>query len=148
MRQALPPSRAIVPLLMFSLAGAPFQCASSPEDNASRIEDSAPEALWQLAMHFDERGERQARDETLERLRDWYPRSRFASRAERTLRERRTGKTESPAEQLNTADGSGESPSLHERLAADAQDDGSRNDEPRDDDSRDDDSSVAGSEAR
>jgi hypothetical protein len=71
-------------VLVLALARAPFQCASDPDPNR-RLEDSAPEALWNLSEEFEARGDREARDVTLRHLIDRYPRSRFARRAELLL---------------------------------------------------------------
>jgi hypothetical protein len=67
-----------------ALAGAPFQCASDPDPNR-RMEDSAPEALWELSERFEAKGEHAARRETLRHLVERYPSSRFARRAELEL---------------------------------------------------------------
>ena len=72
------------------LIGAPFQCASDP-DPSRRLEESAPESLWHLSEHFEERGDRDAREQTLRYLIERYPRSRYARRAELALAGRSTG---------------------------------------------------------
>lgn len=66
------------------LGAAPFQCASDPDPNRA-IEDSAPEALWNLSEEFRERGDAEARRTTLEHIVERYPSSRFARRAEQEL---------------------------------------------------------------
>jgi len=71
-------------VLLLALAQAPFQCASDPDPNR-RLEDSAPEALWNLSQEFEARGDHQARDVTLRHLVERYPRSRYARRAELVL---------------------------------------------------------------
>jgi hypothetical protein len=71
-------------LLVLALGRAPFQCASDPDPNR-RLEDSAPEALWNLSEEFEARGDREARDVTLRHLVERYPRSRYARRAELVL---------------------------------------------------------------
>lgn len=75
---------AAVALALTATTAAPFQCASDPDPNRRR-EDTAPEALWQLSEHFRERGDVDARLETLRVLRERYPRSRYARRAEPIL---------------------------------------------------------------
>jgi hypothetical protein len=75
---------ALVAGLAVVLAGAPFQCASDPDPNR-RMEDTAPEALWQLSERFEAQGDEQARQETLRHLVERYPSSRFARRAELVL---------------------------------------------------------------
>lgn len=69
-----------------ALSGAPFQCASDPDPNR-RMEDTAPEALWELSERFEEREHREARLETLRHLIARYPTSRFAERARLALEE-------------------------------------------------------------
>ena len=76
--------RSAVIIAALSLSGAPFQCASDPDPERA-IEDSAPEALWNLAEEFRERGDEDARRTTLEHLVERYPSSRFAQRAELAL---------------------------------------------------------------
>jgi hypothetical protein len=75
---------ALLALVAMGLAGAPFQCASDPDPNR-RMEDTAPEALWELSERFEAQGERGARRETLRHLVDRYPSSRYARRAELAL---------------------------------------------------------------
>lgn len=71
-------------LLAIALGGAPFQCASDPDPNR-RMEDTAPEALWELSERFEEKGDPNARRETLRHLVERYPSSRYARRAELEL---------------------------------------------------------------
>jgi hypothetical protein len=75
---------ALVAAMAVALAGAPFQCASDPDPNR-RMEDTAPEALWELSERFEAQGDEQARQETLRHLIERYPSSRFARRAELVL---------------------------------------------------------------
>lgn len=64
--------------------GAPFQCASDPDPDRA-MEDSAPEALWNLSERFREEGKDEARRDTLEWIVERYPSSRYARRAEQAL---------------------------------------------------------------
>lgn len=75
-------------LLALCLAAwiAPFQCASDPDPDRA-MEDSAPGALWELSERFAQRGDEDARRETLRHLVERYPSSREARRAELVLRE-------------------------------------------------------------
>jgi hypothetical protein len=75
---------ALVAAMAVVLAGAPFQCASDPDPNR-RMEDTAPEALWELSERFEAQGDEPARRETLRHLIERYPSSRFARRAELVL---------------------------------------------------------------
>ena len=92
-------------VLVLALARAPFQCASDPDPNR-RLEDSAPEALWNLSEEFEAHGDREARDVTLRHLIDRYPRSRFARRAEVLL----AGETEEEPETQQEATAPREAP--------------------------------------
>jgi len=62
---------------------APFQCGSS-NDPALRREDTAGDALWDLAQEFRKKGNEQAARETLRYLVEHYPSNRHvpAARAE------------------------------------------------------------------
>ncbi|MBK8169886.1 MAG: hypothetical protein IPK60_06035 [Sandaracinaceae bacterium] len=71
-------------VLLVLCGAAPFQCASDP-DTTLETEDSAPEALWNLAERFRADGNVDARRVTLQELRDRYPSSRFAQRARQEL---------------------------------------------------------------
>ncbi|MFW5926248.1 MAG: hypothetical protein ACOCV4_08790 [Myxococcota bacterium] len=77
---------AAVIVAALGLGTAPFQCASDPDPNR-RMEDSAPEALWELSERFEDRGDDGARRETLRHLIERYPSSRYARRAELALDE-------------------------------------------------------------
>jgi len=63
---------------------APVQCSHDP-DPSERIEDTAGDALWDLANDFDARGDHDAARTTLERLVTRYPSSRHASAAKELL---------------------------------------------------------------
>ena len=69
------------------LSLAPFQCASDP-DESLRQEETAPEALWNLAERFHAEHDDDARLRTLHYLVDHYPSSRFSERARLALRGR------------------------------------------------------------
>lgn len=68
----------VVAALAFTRA--PFQCASKPDPD-QRMEDTAPEALWELSERFEVEGEQHARIETLRQIVQRYPKSRYAERA-------------------------------------------------------------------
>lgn len=74
--------RAAAAALLLSLA--PMQCTHEP-DPALRREDSADEALWNLAVDFDARGDDAAARHTLEVLVARYPSSRFVRGAKERL---------------------------------------------------------------
>lgn len=67
-------------LVALSAVLAPIQCGSPPRERPE-FEDSPPEALWDLSVHFEDAGDRPARDRTLRFLLDRYPSSRFAEHA-------------------------------------------------------------------
>ncbi len=66
------------------LGGAPFQCSSDP-DPTTALEETAGEALYQLAEQFRGEGRREAWLRTLTYLVDRYPSSRFAEMARQDL---------------------------------------------------------------
>lgn len=74
----------VLALSLLAASAAPFQCASDP-DPERRMQDTAPEALWGLAVRFHEQGDREACNETLQHLTERYPDSRYAERAEIVL---------------------------------------------------------------
>jgi len=78
--------RAALLVVLLSFLGAPFQCASDP-DPAMRLQDTPSEALWNLAERFRERGQSEAREQTLREIVHSYPNSREAERARLTLHE-------------------------------------------------------------
>jgi len=61
-------------------AHAPIQCSHDP-DPSERIEDTAGDALWDLAKDFDARGDHAAARHTLETLVTRYPSSRHTPAA-------------------------------------------------------------------
>ncbi len=63
---------ALAALLAFK---APIQCSHDP-DPSERIEDTAGDALWDLANDFESRGDHDAARHTLEMLATRYPSSR------------------------------------------------------------------------
>lgn len=64
--------------------GAPMQCGSSHEGDL-RMEDTAGDALWDLAATFEKEGNAAARDRTLGYLVERYPSSRHAKAATQRL---------------------------------------------------------------
>lgn len=70
---------------LLSLAlGAPMQCGSAHEGDL-RVEDTAGDALWELAATFEKEGNVAARDRTLHYLVDRYPSNRHAPAARERL---------------------------------------------------------------
>ena len=65
-------------------AGAPWQCRSE-RDPALAQEETPPEALYDLAQRFRERGDHDAWRATLSFLIERYPSSRYATRAKSDL---------------------------------------------------------------
>jgi outer membrane protein assembly factor BamD (BamD/ComL family) len=63
---------------------APLQCAREP-DPSQRLEDTAGDALWNLAQDFRTKGNAQAADATLRYLVEKYPSSRYAPAAREEL---------------------------------------------------------------
>jgi hypothetical protein len=63
---------------------APIQCGHDP-DPSERIEDTAGDALWDLAADFEARGNHDAARRTLEMLATRYPSSRHAPAAKDIL---------------------------------------------------------------
>lgn len=76
--------KAALLVLLLSFLGAPFQCASDP-DPARRMQDTPSEALWNLAERFRERGQGEAREQTLREIVHSYPNSREAERSRLVL---------------------------------------------------------------
>lgn len=66
------------------IAIAPIQCAHDPDPNARR-EDTAGDALWSMAMHFENEHNDQAARETLAYLVKEYPSNRHAEAAKTEL---------------------------------------------------------------
>jgi hypothetical protein len=62
---------------------APYQCGTEPNERPR--EDSAPKALWMLAEKFQQQGNSDARNTTLNQLVEVYPSSRYAERARHEL---------------------------------------------------------------
>ena len=67
-----------------ALTGAPMQCGSAHEGDL-RLEDTAGDALWDLAATFEKEGNTAARDRTLRYLVDRYPSNRHAAEARTRL---------------------------------------------------------------
>lgn len=63
---------------------APLQCSHDP-DSSVRTEDTAGDALWNLAKDFEARGDHAAARHTLETLVTRYPSSRHADAARDAL---------------------------------------------------------------
>jgi len=63
---------------------APVQCSHDP-DPSERIEDTAGDALWDLANDFEARGDHDAARRTLEMLATRYPSSRHTPAAKGIL---------------------------------------------------------------
>jgi outer membrane protein assembly factor BamD (BamD/ComL family) len=75
----------LAPLLLIAAFGAaPLQC-SHEEDPALRKYETPPDALYDLAQRFKEKGETAAYRETLGYLVERYPSSRFSERAKQEL---------------------------------------------------------------
>ncbi|MGH7281288.1 MAG: tetratricopeptide repeat protein [Polyangiaceae bacterium] len=66
------------------VAIAPIQCAHDPDPNARR-EDTAGDALWSMAMHFETEHDDQAAKETLAYLVQEYPSNRHTEAAKTEL---------------------------------------------------------------
>jgi TolA-binding protein len=75
---------ALVAVVLASLADAPLQCSRTP-DPSLRREDSAGDALWDLAQEFKAKGNATAARETLQKLVDKYPSNRHAPAAREQL---------------------------------------------------------------
>jgi Tfp pilus assembly protein PilF len=83
-------------LLALSL-GAPLQCGSG-SDPAVRREDSAGDALYNLAQDFRAKGNEAAARDTLRYLVQHYPSNRHAPAARAELEGEPTAKSAAPAE--------------------------------------------------
>ena len=70
--------------LAAALGSAPFQCAHPPDPNARR-EDTAGDALYELAQKFKAEKNTAAARETLQYLVEHYPSSRHAAEAKDEL---------------------------------------------------------------
>lgn len=77
-------TRFAVTVAVLTLARAPMQCTHEP-DPSVRQEDTAGDALWDLAHDFKTRGDDAAYRHTLETLVARYPSSRHASAAREEL---------------------------------------------------------------
>lgn len=77
------------------LAHAPLQCSREPEPELRR-EETPPEALYDLAVRFKDKGELRAYRDTLAYLAERYPSSRFAVRAKEELAAPRDGGAPKP----------------------------------------------------
>lgn len=65
---------------LLSLGNAPLQCAKKPDPDL-RVEDTAGDALWDLAEDFRAKGNAPAAQETLRFLVERYPSNRHADAA-------------------------------------------------------------------
>ena len=74
---------ALFAVFLAAVADAPLQCSRTP-DPSLRREDTAGDALWDLAQDFKAKGNHDAARETLQKLVDKYPSNRhvFAAREE------------------------------------------------------------------
>jgi TolA-binding protein len=68
--------------LSIAIALAPFQCGGG---NEPQLEETAGDALWNLAEDFEARGEHASAQHTLKVLVERYPSSRHADAARRKL---------------------------------------------------------------
>ncbi|HQY64409.1 MAG: hypothetical protein IPF92_02710 [Myxococcales bacterium] len=75
---------AVVSTLLASFAVAPMQCTREP-DPTLRTEDSAGDALWQLALEFRKKNDEPAAQATLRFLVERYPSNRHVAEAKRQL---------------------------------------------------------------
>lgn len=73
-------------LIVFSLGNAPFQCGGGGSNDV-RAEDTAGDALYNLAMDFRAKGNEQAARDTLRYLVDHYPSNRHVPAARADLGE-------------------------------------------------------------
>jgi Tfp pilus assembly protein PilF len=71
-------------LALSTLGSAPMQCRRDPDPNL-RIEDTAGDALWDLAADFKKKGNEQAARDTLRYLVEHYPSNRHAEAARAEL---------------------------------------------------------------
>jgi len=76
-------SRALALVLLVG-SHAPIQCSHDP-DPSERIEDTAGDALWDLAKDFEARGDHAAARHTLDTLVTRYPSSRHTPAAREML---------------------------------------------------------------
>ena len=70
--------------MLLAALQAPLQCSHDP-DPSERTEDTAGDALWNLANDFEARGDQAAARHTLETLVTRYPSSRHAPAARDVL---------------------------------------------------------------
>jgi Tfp pilus assembly protein PilF len=82
---------ASVGLVVASLGGAPLQCGGGGSNADVRLEDSAGDALYNLAMDFRAKGNEQAAKDTLRYLIEHYPSNRHVPAARAELGESGTG---------------------------------------------------------
>lgn len=71
-------------LALSTLGLAPMQCKREPDPNL-RLEDTAGDALWDLAAEFKKKGDDKAARETLRFLVERYPSNRHAPAARAEL---------------------------------------------------------------
>ena len=72
-------------ILSAALSTAPFQCTSTDPYDQVAMEETAGQALYELAEQFKKDGDTEAWRTTLEHLIERYPSSRFATTARRDL---------------------------------------------------------------
>jgi hypothetical protein len=72
-------------VVALSLGHAPLQCSRTPDPELRR-EDTAGDALWDLAQSFEQQGNREAQRATLRFLAERYPSNRHAPAAREALR--------------------------------------------------------------
>lgn len=72
--------------LLGLVAQAPLQCTAKP-DPSLRREDTAGDALWDLAQDFHTKHQEAAARQTMRYLAEHYPSSRYAPEARRSLGE-------------------------------------------------------------
>jgi hypothetical protein len=70
--------------MSLGMASAPMQCKRDPDPNG-RIEDTAGDALWALALKFEGEHNDASAKETLQYLVDRYPSNRHAPEARAKL---------------------------------------------------------------
>lgn len=75
---------ALFAVLLTAAADAPLQCSRTP-DPSLRREETAGDALWDLAQDFKAKGNHDAARDTLQKLVDKYPSNRHALAAREEL---------------------------------------------------------------
>lgn len=75
---------AVFAVVLATFADAPLQCSRTPDPNLRR-EDTAGDALWDLAQDFKAKGNHEAARQTLQKLVDSYPSNRHVPAAREEL---------------------------------------------------------------